>query len=147
MVDVAPTIKAARVRDGIRVHPSKLITIPHPIDPSAVGFLPQEQECTRHAWLFYPLVVRPDAPFTRAELTAFLESKMVEPRPIMAGNIAEQPVMRHVPYRSVGSLPNARLIMRNGLLVGMHQGLAAREREAFVTYLEDFVSSRIVSRR
>lgn len=109
--------------------------------------LPQEQEGTRHAWLFYPLVVRPDAPFTRAELTAFLESKMVETRPIMAGNISEQPVMRHVPYRSVGSLPNARLIMRNGLLVGMHQSLAARAREAFVTYLEDFVSSRIVSRR
>lgn len=43
VVDVAPTIEAARVRDGIRVHPSKVITIPHPIDPSAIGFLPQNQ--------------------------------------------------------------------------------------------------------
>jgi glycosyltransferase involved in cell wall biosynthesis len=43
VVDVAPTIEAARLRDGIRVSPKRRLTIPHVIDPSAVGCLPRER--------------------------------------------------------------------------------------------------------
>jgi CDP-6-deoxy-D-xylo-4-hexulose-3-dehydrase len=110
-------------------------------------FLPTEREGTRHAWLFYPLVVRPDAPFTRDELASFLESRQVETRPIMTGNIEEQPVMRHFTYRAFGDLPNARFIMRNGMLVGLPPGLGAREREGLVSYLEEFAKTRGASLR
>ncbi len=110
-------------------------------------FLPAEREGTRHAWLFYPLLVRPDAPFTRDELTTFLESRQVETRPIMTGNIEEQPVMHHFPYRAVGDLPTARFIMRNGMLVGLHHLLGGREREALIAYLEEFVRTRAASLR
>lgn len=105
-------------------------------------FLPAEREGLRHAWLFYPLLIRPNAPFTRDELAAFLESLGVETRPIMTGNIEEQPVMRHFPYRAVGELPTARFIMRNGMLVGLHHGFGDKEREALVTYIEEFVKTR-----
>ncbi len=104
--------------------------------------LPREQDGTRHVWLSYPLVVRSDAPFSREELVVFLESRDVETRPIMVGNMEEQPVMRHFPYRSVGTMEHARLIMRNGLLVGVHHGVGPREREVFVSHLEAFVGSR-----
>jgi CDP-6-deoxy-D-xylo-4-hexulose-3-dehydrase len=110
-------------------------------------FFPAEREGTRHSWLFFPLLVRPDAPFTRDELAAFLESRQVETRPIMAGNIEEQPVMRHFPYRAVGDLPTARFIMRNGMLLGLHHLFGSREREALVTYLEEFVRTRAGSLR
>jgi glycosyltransferase involved in cell wall biosynthesis len=43
VVDVAPTIEAARIQDGIRVSPERHFTIPHVIEPSAVGWLPREQ--------------------------------------------------------------------------------------------------------
>ncbi len=43
VVDVAPTIDAARVRDGIRVQPERRLIIPHVIDPEAIGWLPREQ--------------------------------------------------------------------------------------------------------
>jgi CDP-6-deoxy-D-xylo-4-hexulose-3-dehydrase len=109
--------------------------------------LPTEREGTRHSWLFFPLLVRPDSPFTRNELAAFLESRQVETRPIMAGNIEEQPVMRHFPYRAVGDLPTARFVMRNGLLVGLHHLLGGREREALVAHLEEFVKTRAISLR
>jgi CDP-6-deoxy-D-xylo-4-hexulose-3-dehydrase len=105
--------------------------------------LPTEREGTRHAWLFYPLIVKADAPFTRDDLAAYLESRNVETRPIMAGNIAEQPVMRHFGYRAVGDLPTARFIMRQGMLVGLHQDFGRREREALVDYLEEFVRTRV----
>ena len=109
--------------------------------------LPVEQEGARHAWLFYPLIVRPDAPFTRSEVVQFLESKGVETRPVMAGNMAEQPVMRHFAYRSDGALTNARFIMRNGLLFGTHHGIGPQEREALVDYIKEFVAIHTASRK
>ena len=43
VVDVAPTINKARLADGIRVKSERQICVPHPIDMSEVGCLPQSQ--------------------------------------------------------------------------------------------------------
>lgn len=91
--------------------------------------LPEERPGTRHVWFGYPLTVRPGAPFTRDEIVSCLEKSGIETRPVMAGNMAEQPAMEHVPHRVAGSLPNARLVMRNSFLFGNHQGIGKRERE------------------
>jgi CDP-6-deoxy-D-xylo-4-hexulose-3-dehydrase len=101
--------------------------------------LHSEAENTRHVWFGYPITLKPGTPFTRADVVEFLESKNVETRPIMAGNIDEQPVMRHYPYRPVGDLPNARWIMRNSFLFGNHQGIGQLEREAIADYFDEFV--------
>lgn len=101
--------------------------------------LHREREDTRHVWYGYPVVVRPDAPFNREELVACLESKGVETRPIMAGNIDEQPALRLFPYRKVGDLPNARFIRRNAFFFGNHHGIGKEEREAIVSYFQEFI--------
>ena len=61
---------------------------------------------------------------------AFLESRGLETRPIVAGNVAEQPGLRLFPHRSVGDLANSRLIHRNCFYFGNHQGIGREEREA-----------------
>lgn len=43
VVQTCALIDEARIRDGIRVDPAKQITIPQPVDPSEIGFLPLEQ--------------------------------------------------------------------------------------------------------
>ena len=101
--------------------------------------LAQAPEASRHAWFLYPVMVKPNAPFTRAELGRYLESKGVETRPILAGNIEEQPVMRLIPHRVVGDLPASRAIMRRGLSVGIHQGITHERRDAFVHYIAEFM--------
>jgi CDP-6-deoxy-D-xylo-4-hexulose-3-dehydrase len=100
----------------------------------------KEGEGTKHVWFGYPITVRPEAPFTRGDLTNFLEAKGVETRPIMAGNIDEQPVMRFFPYRKVGNLPNSRLIMRNSFFFGNHQGMVGGERGAIAEYVSEFIT-------
>jgi CDP-6-deoxy-D-xylo-4-hexulose-3-dehydrase len=112
-----------------------------------LGVLPhlrlyQEAEGTRHAWFGYPIMVLPDAPFSREELVAHLEAKGVETRPIMAGNMDEQPAMRLFPYRKVGDLPNARLVHRNAFLFGNHHGIGSEQRKAIVSYVREFVQER-----
>ena len=100
--------------------------------------LPEEAPGTRHVWFGYPVTVRPEAPFSRKDLVLFLESRGLETRPIMAGNIAEQPAMGLVPHRVDGPLDNARKIQRQSFFFGNHQAIGEEERDAVVNYFKDF---------
>lgn len=103
--------------------------------------LPTEDYENEHSWLGYPVVIKPNAPFTRKELTSFLEAKGLETRTLMAGNIVEQPVMSKLSYRVGGSLTNAHYLHRNGFYFGCHQGIGIPEREAIVAYFDEFLRS------
>jgi CDP-6-deoxy-D-xylo-4-hexulose-3-dehydrase len=97
-----------------------------------------EQPDTRHVWFGYQLTVDPDAPFTRGELTDFLQSKNVETRPVMSGNMAEQPVMEAYAHRVQGDLPTSRVIMRNSFYFGNHHEVGPEQRAAIGDYLDEF---------
>lgn len=101
----------------------------------------EQRPGTRHVWFGYPLTVSPDAPFSRKQLVDFLEERGVETRPIMAGNFADQPVMRLLPYRKVGDLPHSSLVMRNAFLFGNHSGIGEEEREAVLNHIREFMRS------
>jgi CDP-6-deoxy-D-xylo-4-hexulose-3-dehydrase len=122
-------------RENARYWSRKLGALPH-------LHVHREAEGTRHAWFGYPIIVLPDAPFSREELVAHLEARGVETRPIMAGNMDEQPAMRLFPYRKVGDLPNARLVHRNAFFFGNHHGIGNEERKAVVCYLREFVKEK-----
>ena len=100
----------------------------------------EERPGTKYAWYGYPVTVKPDAPFTREELRDFLDKKGLETRPIFAGNIDEQPVMRLFNYRKAGDLPNSRIVQRQSFFFGNHQGIGKEEREAIVEYFREFMS-------
>lgn len=101
--------------------------------------LHEEREGTKHVWFGYPITVKPGASFTRKELITFLAAKGLETRPIMAGNIDEQPAMQLANYRKVGDLKNSRIIMRNSFLFGNHQGMGEVERKAILDYIHEFM--------
>ena len=82
--------------------------------------------------------VDPDAPFTRGELTDFLQSKNVETRPVMSGNMAEQPVMEAYAHRVQGDLPTSRVIMRDSFYFGNHHEVGPEQRAAIGDYLDEF---------
>jgi CDP-4-dehydro-6-deoxyglucose reductase, E1 len=75
------------------------------------------------SWFALPLLVRPDAPFMRHELTRFLEMHRVQTRLIFAGNILRQPAYEHITHRAVEDLSGSDQIMRGGFFVGVYPGL------------------------
>ena len=103
--------------------------------------LPEEPPGTKHVHFGYHITVAPEAPFTREQLVNHLESKLIETRPVMAGNMAEQPVMKHVPHRISGTLENSRMIMRNSFFFGNHNGIGEEEREFIAESIIDFLNS------
>jgi len=101
--------------------------------------LPEERERTINSSFCFPLIVREGAPFTKEEMVNFLEDRKIETRPIAGANMVEHPSMRHFPYRKVGDLSNAKIILERGFFFGNHQKIGNEEREYVVDSISTFI--------
>ena len=103
-------------------------------------YLYSEDQDTKHVWFGYPILIQRQAPFTRDQLVNFLESKGVETRPIMSGNMAEQPAMKTIDHKTPGPLFNSNYVSNNAFFFGNHQGIGEVQRCAIVDYFDEFMS-------
>ena len=70
-------------------------------------------------------MIKKNKKFDRKQLQIFFESKNIQTRTIFTGNILKQPVMKNVYYKKQkGSEDVANDVMKNGILIGCHQGLS-----------------------
>ncbi len=67
----------------------------------------------------FPIVLRDNAPATRADLMAFMEQRGIETRPLVTGNLARQPGMQVVCHRVSGALPGADALHTRAMYVGI----------------------------
>lgn len=65
----------------------------------------------------------------RDRLARHLESHGIQTRPVLAGNLTRQPLLRHAPHRIVGALDEADRWMDEGLMIGIHQRLEQADLE------------------
>lgn len=79
-------------------------------------------------WLAFPLTIKTQAKFSRNELQIFLERKKIQTRVIFSGNILRQPVMKNRLYKKhKESNVNSDDVMKNGILIGCHNGLNLKQ--------------------
>ena len=71
--------------------------------------LPRAQAKSDPSWFAFPLTVRKDAPFARADIVDYLEENLIQTRPYFAGNIMLQPAYSHLmnPKQARDEFPNA----------------------------------------
>ena len=76
-------------------------------------------------FLAYPIIIRENKKFNRKKLQIFLEKNQIQTRPIFSGNILRHPAFRNLVSKKnkLNNFPNSDYIMKNGLLIGCHQGL------------------------
>ncbi len=86
----------------------------------------------------FPLVLRREAPASRADLAEFLERRGIETRPLVAGNLARQPALAGLPHRIAGPLPGADLLHERAIYVGIHPGLTEDHLAALPEALDEF---------
>ena len=68
----------------------------------------------------------------------FLEKKGIQTRTIFTGNILRQPIMKNNKFKKVKQCSvNSDNIMKNGILIGCHQGLNDKE----ITYIFNSINS------
>jgi len=91
---------------------------------------------TDSTWFGFPVLCR-DAEL-RVELQRHLESRGVETRPIIAGNLARQPAFQHIRHRIHGELSGADTIMDRGLYWGSHPIMTEEQVDYVVRCVKEF---------
>jgi len=71
----------------------------------------------------FPLTVRKEAPFSKNEIVAHLETKGVATRMLFAGNLTKQPAYLGAKYEVSGSLWSSDIVMKNTFWIGVYPGL------------------------
>ena len=94
--------------------------------------LPKQIPGIKTGWLAYPIIIKKNSKIKRRDMQIFLEKKGIQTRTIFTGNILRQPIMKKKKYKKVKNCSlNSNNIMKNGILIGCHQGL----REVEISYM------------
>jgi dTDP-4-amino-4,6-dideoxygalactose transaminase len=92
-----------------------------------------------HAFMMYPIVIQPDAPFTKEDLIFFLEDWNVETRDMVP--LINQPVYAPMKIRQE-DYPVADWVNRYGFYIGCHQGFGEKELKYILEVFAAFFRSK-----
>jgi len=89
---------------------------------------PKTFKNVKTAWLAYPLMIKENKRFKRKDLQIFFEKNHIQTRTVFTGNILKQPVMKNRKYNfTKDSQRVSDDVMKNGILIGCHQGLTSSD--------------------
>jgi CDP-6-deoxy-D-xylo-4-hexulose-3-dehydrase len=97
------------------------------------------------SWFGFPVMVKPDAPFSRAEIIRFLEERKIGSRSLFGGNLLRQPAYRGVPHRVAGTLENSDLVMNQAFWIGVYPGLTEAMLEYVIEAFHEFTIQRRIA--
>jgi CDP-4-dehydro-6-deoxyglucose reductase, E1 len=100
----------ARLREGLR-----------PLEEFFI--LPEATEGADPAWFGFPIAVRPGAPFSRNQVTGFLEQRKIATRLLFGGNLTRQPAYQGQNFRTIGNLKNTDFVMDRVFWIGLYPGI------------------------
>lgn len=83
-------------------------------------------------WFGFPAIVQSNAPFTRNELTEYLEKNKIGTRNIFSGNLLHHPAYLDLKYKTAGKIINADIVMNNAFWIGVWPGITNK----MVKYIE-----------
>ena len=105
--------------------------------------LPEPVKYSDPSWFGFPILVKETAPFTRNELTSYLEHKKIGTRLLFGGNLTRQPAYKNLSYRKIGDLPNSDIIMRQVFWIGLYPGINKQMLDYVLLCLDDFMVNYI----
>ncbi len=90
--------------------------------------LPEQYSGVKTPWLAFPLVIKKNKLFNRKKMQIFFEKNNIQTRTIFTGNILRQPAMKNRYYKKhVNCESVANDVMKNGILIGCHQGMNKKQ--------------------
>ncbi len=85
--------------------------------------LPEAPPGSNPSWFGFPIAVRDDAPFGRADLIRHLEARRIATRQLFGGNLTRQPAYAEACYRIAGDLENTDFVLNQLFWIGVYPGL------------------------
>jgi CDP-4-dehydro-6-deoxyglucose reductase, E1 len=97
---------------------------------------------TSISYFGFPAIVKPNAPFTRNQLTEYLEKNNIGTRNVFSGNLLRHPAYLTLNIkRSTLNFPNADLIMNNAFWIGVWPGIGEKE----IKYIKATINKFLIS--
>ena len=85
--------------------------------------LPKTTVNSEPSWFGFPILVKGNAPFARAEVVNYLEKNKIATRMLFGGNLTKHPAYTKTRYRIYSLLKNTDLIMNNLFWIGVYPGI------------------------
>ncbi|QIA06713.1 lipopolysaccharide biosynthesis protein RfbH [Draconibacterium halophilum] len=101
--------------------------------------LPEASENSDPAWFAFIVTLKDGTPFTRDELTGWLNKKLIETRNLFAGNMTKQPGFVGKNWRIADHLNDTDYIMNNTFFLGTYPGLTSEMFDYAEEMLEEFI--------
>ncbi len=90
--------------------------------------LPEQFKGVKTPWLAFPLVIKQNKLFDRKKMQIFFEKNGIQTRTVFTGNILRQPIMKNRFHKKhVNCSTVANDVMKNGILLGCHQGMNKKQ--------------------
>ena len=99
--------------------------------------LPTYPDYVDHSFMMYPVVVKKDAPFSRRDITSYLEKNNIETRPMMP--LLCQPIYQEIFGDIEKNYPVAEWIDNNGFYFGCHHALTDEQLDKIIDCIHDFL--------
>lgn len=107
--------------------------------------LPEPTKNSRPSWFGFFITVKPDAGYTRNELTKYLEEHKVQTRNLFAGNLLKHPAFcqyeKDKDYRVIGNLPVTNDIMTSSFWIGVYPGMDEERLQYMIETIKEFCSA------
>jgi CDP-6-deoxy-D-xylo-4-hexulose-3-dehydrase len=97
-----------------------------------------QSEHGNSSWFGFSIVLQNKLKGRRKEITKLLADNNIETRPIVAGNFTKNPVMKHLDYLPLPSLPSADEVHSEGFFIGNHHFDVSNELSRISSLLKDF---------
>jgi len=93
----------------------------------------------------FPIIVRSTSPFTRNQLTGYLEKNRVGTRNVFSGNLLRHPAYLIIKdkIKTIGKMENADYIMDNAFWLGVWPGIDFAKRNYVINTIEYFLTHKI----
>ena len=103
--------------------------------------VPKIEKNVKTNFLAYPIILKNNVNFSRKKFQIYLEKNNIQTRPIFSGNILRHPAFRNLisSKNKLNSFKNSDYIMKNGLLIGCHQGLSKKQIEYIHSKIQKFL--------
>ena len=105
--------------------------------------LPKPTKDCIPSWFGFPITVKNGKGFSKDSLLNFLSSKLIDSRPIFAGNLIKQPYFKNKFFKTSSSLQNTENIMNNSFWIGVFPGLSREMLEYIVEQFNSFSRSNL----
>ena len=114
---------------------------------SSLGFdkyllLPKASKLSDPSWFGFPVLVKSNAPFARADIVNYLEQNKIATRMLFGGNLTKQPAYKNIRYRVVDDLKNTDTVMNNLFWIGVYPGIDTKKLRYIKLILKKFIEKK-----